>query len=107
MGGGAFVAFAGTGGGGALTPISRGGVVVGGGGTDGGSRVGAAATAAAGGGGGPGPPQPPAGVGALAPLVAPPCTVDAVDAPPLSPPSILGADDWFSFALGACSGAGL
>ena len=94
-----------------MTPISRGGVVVGGGGSDDGSRVGArvgaTATAAAGGGGGPGPPQTPAGVGALAPLVAPPCTVDAVDAPPLSPPSILGADDWFSFALRAFSGAGL
>ena len=79
-------------------------MVVGGGGTDGGSRVGATATAAAGGGGGPGPPQPPAGVGALAPLVAPPCTVDAVDAPPLSPPWIFGSDDWFAFVLGTWIG---
>ena len=79
--------------------------VVGAGGTVGGCRVGATTTAAAGGGDGPSPPQPPAGSGALAPLVAPPCTVDAVDPPPLSPPSFFGAGDWFT--LGACSGCGL
>ena len=42
--------------------------------------------AAAGGGGGPGGSQAPAGLGALAPLDAPPFTVDA---PPFSPPSFL------------------